>query len=176
MDFSIWADASLVIKLHTISAVVGLLIGAFVLARHKGGRLHKLTGRIFAIATSMTAFSSFFIHEINLWGRWSAVHLISIFVIWSVGYAIWAIRNGKRRSHESAMVSLYVSGFIIAGSLTFLPDRMMFDIFLAPMLGDLSPADGVMDRVFSWLVPAVAIVVAIIAALRLRRHQTRPGT
>lgn len=62
-------QASPVIQIHAYAAIAALLLGAAVLFRRKGDRLHKLGGRIWVLLMVVVAISSFFIHAIRIWGR-----------------------------------------------------------------------------------------------------------
>ena len=44
--------------------------------------------------------------------------------------AIYAIRNRKVETHKRAMTGMFVGGLLIAGALTFLPGRFMFEFLL----------------------------------------------
>jgi uncharacterized membrane protein len=44
--------------------------------------------------------------------------------------AIFAIRNRKVDAHRRAMTGMFVGGLLVAGALTFLPGRFMFEFFL----------------------------------------------
>ena len=175
-DFSEFAQASLAIQLHVVFATLGLVLGGYIFLRRKGDRWHKLAGRAFVAATLLTASTSFFIHEIDLWRGWSPVHLISIYVFYSSGYAIWAVRKGRITEHKKSMISLFVSGYIIAGALTFLPERLMNDIFVRPFLGPSGPGESMMDLFFSWAVPALVIAVALFLWWRRARPSKTPDT
>lgn len=167
-DFTEWAYASPAIYIHTAVAVLGFVIGAMVLVIRKGTARHKLLGRIFGVAALATALSSFFIHEINLWGQWSHIHLISIYVIFSVITSIAAIRKGNVVAHQNGMLALYVSGFIIAGGFTFMPDRLLYHTVISPTLSRFFDDAALLRDVMGWAVPAIACCAALIVWLRFK--------
>ena len=72
------------IPLHAIAAMVAIILGGIQLSMKKGGKTHKLLGRIWVGLMLIVSFSSFFIHEIKLWGLFSPIHLLSIWTIFSV--------------------------------------------------------------------------------------------
>jgi uncharacterized membrane protein len=43
--------------------------------------------------------------------------------------AIFAIRNRKVETHRRAMTGMFLGGLLIAGALTFIPGRFMFEFF-----------------------------------------------
>ena len=113
------------IPLHAIAAMVAIILGGIQLSMKKGGRTHKLLGRIWVGLMLIVSVSSFFIHEIKLWGLFSPIHLLSIWTIFSVGLAIYFVRVGNIKRHKQVMVSLYVFALIVTGFFTLLPGRVM---------------------------------------------------
>ena len=113
------------IPLHAIAAMVAIILGGIQLSMKKGGKTHKLLGRIWVGLMLIVSVSSFFIHEIKLWGLFSPIHLLSIWTIFSVGLAIYFVRVGNIKRHKQVMVSLYVFALIVTGLFTLLPGRVM---------------------------------------------------
>lgn len=113
------------IPLHAIAAMVAIILGGIQLSMKKGGKTHKLLGRIWVGLMLIVSVSSFFIHEIKLWGLFSPIHLLSIWTIFSVGLAIYFVRVGNIKRHKQVMVSLYVFALIVTGFFTLLPGRVM---------------------------------------------------
>lgn len=73
----------------------------------------------------VVSFSSFFIHEIKLWGVYSPIHLLSLWTIVSVGLGIYFVRVGNIKRHQQVMIALYVFALILTGLFTLLPGRVM---------------------------------------------------
>lgn len=119
--------ASLAIQIHIAAALGALLLGAFVLFGKKGDWRHRIGGRLWVMLMLIVAFSSFLIHELNVWGIWSPIHLISLWVIGSVTLAIHYARTGNIRRHQWTMKATYVGGLIVAGLFTFAPGRIMYE-------------------------------------------------
>ena len=113
------------IPLHAIAAMIAIILGGIQLYMKKGGATHKLLGRVWVGLILIVSFSSFFIHEIKLWGAYSPIHLVSLWTIFSVGLAIYFVRVGKIKRHKQAMLALYVFALIITGLFTLLPGRTM---------------------------------------------------
>jgi len=127
----------------------------------RGTVFHRWMGRGFAGAALLTAISSFFIQEINQWGQWSWIHLLSIYVIYSTIYGVLAIRRGNVRGHMSAMIPTYLGGFVVAGAFTLLPGRRMFEIFIAPLFDMAFSGDRSVGELAAWAFPVFAGVVAL---------------
>ena len=116
------------IPLHAIAAIVAIIIGAVQLCIKKGGFIHKILGRLWIGLMLLVSFSSFFIHKIELWGRYSPIHLLSLWTIFSVGLAIYYARVGNIKRHKQVMVALYGFALILTGVFTLLPCRVMHQV------------------------------------------------
>ncbi|MPV86949.1 DUF2306 domain-containing protein [Ostreibacterium oceani] len=118
-------QSPLSIQIHAFAAMLALVVGIFQFLLTKGTKYHKTMGWIWVCLITTVSASSFFIHEIQLWGVWSPIHILSIVTLVSLAYAIWAIKNARVREHKAAMLSTYCFGLIVAGGFTFLPGRIM---------------------------------------------------
>lgn len=127
-DVPLFLAQALPIKLHITAAVGAFLVGLVMLARPKGDRLHKMIGWSWVVLMMTTALSSLFITGIN-GDFYSFIHLISGWTLIALPMAIYLVRQGKVRQHAQTMVGLFVGGMLIAGGLTFLPGRLMFEMF-----------------------------------------------
>lgn len=116
------------IPLHAIAAMIAIILGGVQLSMKKGGVVHKRLGWIWVGLMLIVSFSSFFIHEIKLWGVYSPIHLLSLWTIFSVGLAIYFVRVGKIKRHKQVMVALYVFALILTGFFTLLPGRVMHQV------------------------------------------------
>lgn len=127
-DWTLWAQISWVIKLHIFAALSALLIGTAILLQRKGSGLHKTLGWTWVAAMGTTAVSSLWITELN-GDFWSFVHLLSGWTIVALPMAIFAIRSRKVDAHRRAMTDMFVGGLLVAGGLSFIPGRFMFEFF-----------------------------------------------
>jgi len=128
-DWALWAALDGVVKLHIGAAFAALAIGTIILFRPKGRGLHKILGWSWVVAMATTAVSSLFMTGLN-GDAMSLVHLLSGWTIVALPMGIFAIRNRKVDSHRRTMTGLFVGGLLVAGGLTFLPGRFMFEFFL----------------------------------------------
>jgi uncharacterized membrane protein len=127
-DWSVWVGLSWVVKLHVYAALSALVIGVVILLGRKGSPRHKTLGWAWVFAMATTAVSSLFILDFN-GGSFSFVHLLSGWTIIALPMAIFAIRNRKVETHRRAMTGMFVGGLLVAGLLTFIPGRAMFEMF-----------------------------------------------
>lgn len=118
-------DASLAIQIHVAAVLPASILGAYILLNRKGTPMHRLLGKIWMVLMAITALSSFFIHQINLFHGFSPIHLLSLFVLVSIWKAISSARAHNIRAHKASVVGMYVGGIVIAGGFTFLPGRIM---------------------------------------------------
>ncbi len=95
--------ASPAIQIHVVTAMVAAVAGLVILLAAKGTALHRLLGRVFVLAMAATALSSFLIHEIRLFGPFSMIHLLSIFVLLSL---VRASSGNLQSSRAIPLISL----------------------------------------------------------------------
>ncbi|MCZ3377517.1 MULTISPECIES: DUF2306 domain-containing protein [Rhizobium] len=118
-------SAPIAIRIHVAAVIPAAVLGTYLLVRPKGTPSHRLLGKIWLALMVITALSSFFIHQINVFYGFSPIHLLSIFVL----VASWrAIENARRHNiaaHKRNVRSLYFGGIVGAGMFSFIPDRIM---------------------------------------------------
>lgn len=122
-------EASLAVQIHVVTALIALLVGTYIFSRRKGTRLHKNLGKFWVFMMAVVALSSLFIHQLRVWGPFSPIHLLSIFVLGSLVHAVWMARIGNIDAHKRIIAGLYSGGLILAGLLTFGRDLLMHKIF-----------------------------------------------
>ncbi|NTJ67334.1 DUF2306 domain-containing protein [Agrobacterium rhizogenes] len=125
MTFEPLLDAPIAIQIHVAAVVPAALLGAYLLLRPKGTPRHRLLGKIWLVLMVVTALSSFFIHQINMFYGFSPIHLLSIFVLFGCWGAIANARKHDIEAHRRIVRSLYFGGIVGAGAFTFLPGRIM---------------------------------------------------
>ncbi len=106
--------------IHIGTVLPALPLGAYVLLRRKGGRLHRVLGRIWAGMMVTTAISSFWLGEKGL----SFIHIFSVMTLISVPLAIFWIRRGNVERHRRTMTNVYI-GLVVAGLFSFAPGRLL---------------------------------------------------
>jgi uncharacterized membrane protein len=110
------------LALHLSSVLPAIPMGAYVLLRRKGDRLHRMLGRTWGLLMLMAALSSFGLHGLN--GGLSWIHILSIIVIVMIPRgALQAMRHNVR-AHRRTMTFTYL-GLVGAGVFTMLPGRLL---------------------------------------------------
>ena len=118
------------IPIHAIMAMIAIILGGIQLSMKKGGLIHKLLGRIWVGIMLIVAITSFFIHEIKLWGAYSPIHLLSLWTIFILGVGIYYVRVGNIKRHKQVMIATYFFALILTGFFTLYPGRVMHQILV----------------------------------------------
>ena len=128
MNLAPLTHAPLPIQVHAYAALGAFLLGAVQLAGIKGTTRHRALGYTWAALMLTVAVSSFWVHEIRLWGPWSPIHLLSIFTLVMLPIGLWAAHSHSVSRHRYTMIGLYTGALIIAGLFTFVPGRIMYKV------------------------------------------------
>jgi uncharacterized membrane protein len=125
-------DAAPAIQLHAFAAMIAFAVGVVQLAAPKGTLPHRTIGWIWVVLMTVVSLSSFWIHQLRLWGPWSPIHLISIFTLVTLPLAVWAAHRHAVERHRRAMTGLFFGALVIAGIFTLVPGRIMHAVVLGP--------------------------------------------
>src|SRR6202030_1117085 len=77
MNLAPLLDAAPAIRLHAFAAMTAFALGIVQLSAPKGTLPHRTIGWIWVTLMAIVGVSSFWIHELRLWGPWSPIHLLS---------------------------------------------------------------------------------------------------
>lgn len=131
IDITPLITSGLALKVHVISAVSTFVIGAVLLSGlPKGTKIHKRLGWTWSAFMASTALSSFFLVGLN-GGHFSWIHGLSAWTIIVLPFALVAARRHNVKSHAKHMRGMFLGGMMIAGLFSFLPGRLMWQIFFA---------------------------------------------
>ena len=118
-------DAAPTIQLHAFAAMAAFALGVVQLAAPKGTLPHRTVGWIWVVLMLAVCVSSFWIHDLRLWGPWSPIHLLSIFTLIMLPLAVLHARRHQVSRHRATMIGIFSGALVIAGLFTFLPGRIM---------------------------------------------------
>src|ERR1700733_1834233 len=118
-------NAAPAIPLHAFAAMAAFVLGLFQFAAPKGTLPHRTLGWIWVALMLSVAISSFWIHQIRLVGLWSPIHLLSIFVLFTVPLGVWRAHRHQVADHRLIMTLIFSGALVIAGLFTLLPGRIM---------------------------------------------------
>ena len=119
MNLHLLQEASLATVIHLVFALSAFALGAFQLLRPKGTQTH----RVLVWIKEVWPTSPFL--------GYSPIHLLSLFVLSQLVMGIYFARKGNIQRHKQAMTYTYAGGLIIAGAFTFLPGRLMYQLFFS---------------------------------------------
>jgi uncharacterized membrane protein len=128
VDLEPLLDVSPFLQAHIAGAVSCFLIGSILLLGVKGRTLHRVLGYAWVTAMAVTAISSFFVTGLN-GDRFSLIHLLSGWTTIVLPMAIAAARRRDIANHRKEMTSLFFGGILVAGLFSFMPGRVMWQLF-----------------------------------------------
>lgn len=128
MNLAPLVNAPVAVQLHAYAALVAFVLGTVQLARAKGTGSHRGLGYVWVVLMLTVAASSFWIHELRLWGPWSPIHLLSIFTLTMLPLGLLHARRGNMRGHKLTMLGLFAGALLIAGLFTLAPGRILHGV------------------------------------------------
>lgn len=126
--WGLWGHLSLPVQGHILAALTATMIGFLVVSLPKGSPLHKGFGWAWVIIMALTAGSSFFITGLN-GDRLSIIHVLSGWTMVALPLGVYAIKRRNIAGHRRTMTGLFFGGLLVAGALTFIPGRFMYQLF-----------------------------------------------
>lgn len=114
--------------MHAFAAIAALVLGILQLALSKGTTLHRAVGYVWIFLLGAVALTSFWINDLRLIGPFSPIHLLSIYTLVNLVFALHAARRGNIKAHAAAMRSLVFLALIGAGAFTLMPGRIMHQV------------------------------------------------
>ena len=132
MSLSPLLDAQPAIPVHALAAMAAFVLGVVQLAAPKGTLPHRTIGWIWVLLMLAVAASSFWIHQIKLWGPWSPIHLLSIFTLIMIPLGVWQAHRHQVAGHRNIMIGIFSGALVIAGLFTLAPGRIMHAVVFGP--------------------------------------------
>ena len=117
--------ASPAIQLHAFGAVTAFVLGIVQLSAPKGTLPHRTLGWIWVLLMTFVSITAFWIHERQLWGPWSPIHLLAILTLIMLPLGVYFARRHMRIGHRTTMIGIFAGALVIAGLFTFVPGRIM---------------------------------------------------
>lgn len=125
-----FTNADTILQVHILLSACAIILTISIFALPKGSKHHRLMGRTWVAVMAGIAISSFWIHELRLIGPFSPIHLLSLYVLWNLVGGVRAARAGRIAEHKRTMQSMAITALFVTGAFTFLPGRVMHQIFL----------------------------------------------
>ena len=127
-NMALWVQLSLPIKIHLITALAALALGAALMVVRKARVFHRVAGWVWVSLVAVTAGATLFITTLNH-GAWSLLHLFTAWTLIGLPLAVIAAKRHVVRSHRSGMMGLFYGGFAINLVVAFLPGRTLWMMF-----------------------------------------------
>jgi len=121
-------DASTAIQVHAFAAMGAFALGIIQLAAPKGTLPHRTFGWTWVGLMTVVCLTSFWIHDLRVWGPWSPIHILSIFTLAMLPLAVLHARRHRVIKHRNAMIAIFAGALLIAGLFTFMPGRIMYKV------------------------------------------------
>jgi uncharacterized membrane protein len=127
-NLALLGPVSPAIKIHLAAAVAALFLGAVMLASRKGRTFHRVAGWTWVAIMATVAISSIFVKTINP-GHFSWIHGLSAVTLMTLPIGVMFAKRHNVKAHRGTMMGMYLGGLVIAGLFTFVPGRLMFQMF-----------------------------------------------
>lgn len=128
-DMALFNGLSPAIKIHLLTALAALVLGAALMVVRKGRTFHRVAGWVWVVLVATTAGATLFITSLNH-GGWSILHLFTGWVLLTLPLAvIWAKRHAVQR-HRKTMMGLFYGGFAVNLFIALIPGRTLWMMFL----------------------------------------------
>jgi uncharacterized membrane protein len=66
-----------------------------------------------------------------MWGPWSPIHLLALYTLAVLPFAVVHARRHRVSRHRNAMIALFTGALVIAGIFIFAPGRIMHAVVFA---------------------------------------------
>lgn len=121
--------ASAAVKVHAFTVIPAFFLGTWLIfLSRKGARRHRAVGFVYLALMTVTAIAALFIHAIpaiDVVYGFGPIHIFAFVTLFGVAGALYGARTHNVPMHRRAMLGVYIGGLLIAGSLAFLPGRIM---------------------------------------------------
>jgi uncharacterized membrane protein len=124
------AAAPPVVQIHLATVLAAFALATAQMLGAKGTALHRAMGWALVALFLATAVDSLFIRSPG-GGLFNPFQFFSIWTLIAVPLAVFAARRHNVAFHGRMMTGFYVGALIIAGALTFIPGRLMWQVFFA---------------------------------------------
>ncbi|NBC37134.1 hypothetical protein GTZ99_11250 [Novosphingobium sp. FSY-8] len=109
---------------HLVCALVALALTPVMLWRRRGDPPHRALGYVWVLAMTGTAALSLMVHELRP-GHFSLIHILSVWTLINLPIIVFSARRGNIARHARAIRGMAIGGLLIAGSFTFVFNRLL---------------------------------------------------
>lgn len=119
-----WALVPAVIWVHLLSVSFVLALTPVLLLRARGDATHRWLGKLWVAAMVATAAESFLV-RVSGGGRFSVIHLISVYVVVAAPLIWWTARTHRVAAHRRHVRGMVTGALLIAGFFTLPFGRLL---------------------------------------------------
>ena len=119
-----WRAVPGMVWAHLVTIMVALVLTPVMLLRPRGTAMHRLLGKVWVAAMTLTAILSLFVQVISP-GHFTLIHILSIVVIVMAPRVWLTARAHDVVAHRRSVRGLVIGALLIAGYFTFPFDRML---------------------------------------------------
>ena len=117
------------IAVHLTASLLAIPLGAWILFRKKGDKLHKASGKTFSGLILISCISSLAIRDSQ--GNFTYIHILTAWTMICMVVSLLAIKNKNIRIHRGFMIGSFV-GLVSAGILAIaMPGRILYSFFVS---------------------------------------------
>jgi uncharacterized membrane protein len=127
-DWPLLAAQPLAIRIHLATVSMAVVLATVQVLGPKGRTFHRTLGWILAGVLIVTAVAALFIRNPG-GGLFNPFQIFSVWTLIAIPWGIVAARGHNVRRHAGLMMGFYFGGMILAGTLAFLPGRLMWRVF-----------------------------------------------
>ena len=120
--------APLAVHIHVATVVPAFLIGTWqIFLSRKGEPFHRALGYLYLVLMTITSLAALLVDSLNPAGPlgFSPIHLFVPLTLFGIVGALRGAWTHNIPMHKRSMIGVYIGGILIAGSLAFLPGRIM---------------------------------------------------
>jgi uncharacterized membrane protein len=121
--------APLAVQIHAATVIPAFFLGTWqIFFSRKGQPAHRAIGYVYLLLMTIASVAAMFIHALMPRSPFFGLSPIHIFVpitLFGVAGALYGAWTHNIRAHRNAMIGTYIGGLLIAGSLAFMPGRIM---------------------------------------------------
>jgi uncharacterized membrane protein len=156
-------DAAPLVQVHAFAAMTAVVLGGVQFIAPKGLLPHRVLGWTWIGLIALMLIAAFANHDIWPWDLFgpsvccrvgescdrgsatcASIHLLSIYFLLVLPYAVLHARRHDTVRHRSAMLWLYAGVLLVGTALTFVPHRIMHEVAfgspnVSPELATLEP-------------------------------------
>jgi uncharacterized membrane protein len=129
-DFAPLLAAGPAVLIHVGTVLGALVVGTVLVSGVKGTMVHRTLGWAWVALMLATGVTTLLIHRINPNGL-SLLHLFSAYALIATPIAVAAARKHNVGLHGRLMLGSYAGALLVAGVTSFLPGRIMWEVFFS---------------------------------------------